>query len=107
MGKRLKLTTQARNLPLFRRLLRELHLSGNKESIAERYVIDQFHRHQVTSRKLCREQNELEHMARSYACYLESKRKLEEIHSRYHSGERSIENSAKTVGLTLPKTYQE
>ena len=48
-----------------------------REHLTYQYVLDQFRRYQLTTKKICREQDEVEHMARSYLCYLESKRKYD------------------------------
>merc|ERR1712198_829237 len=108
MGTFLIMAAKSRNLSLFRSLIKELRLSNGQShkgnNLAEEYVANQFRRYQVASKKICREQNEVEHMARSYLCYLESKRKHEELQSRYSGAERSVEESARLVGLKLPET---
>lgn len=48
----------------------------------------------------------MEHLADTYATYLNSTRFLAELQERYRGGERSIEQSANIVGLRLPEKYK-
>uniref|UniRef100_A0A1I7XS17 Protein FMC1 homolog n=1 Tax=Heterorhabditis bacteriophora TaxID=37862 RepID=A0A1I7XS17_HETBA len=59
--------------------------------------------HKVTQRVFCNASNEMEHIAGLYATYLRSTRLLCELEARYKGGEKSVEESAKLVGLALPK----
>ena len=56
----------------------------------------------MTQKLHCKSPNEMEHLAASYATYLQSTRALSELHERYKGGERSVEESAKLVGLQIP-----
>ncbi|XP_059154736.1 protein FMC1 homolog isoform X2 [Physella acuta] len=72
------------------------------------YLQDQFHYFRTTGEKICREKHEVEHLAQTYLCYLNSLRKQEELAVQYRGrGERSVESSANIVGLKLPKLYSE
>lgn len=104
----------SRNVSLFRNLIRELNLSHVKsytplnKTPAYQYIVDQFRQYKLTASKLCRGENEVEHMARTYLCYLESSRKHEALHNQYKgSPDRSIEESARLVGLQVPDVQKE
>uniref|UniRef100_A0A914HXR0 Protein FMC1 homolog n=1 Tax=Globodera rostochiensis TaxID=31243 RepID=A0A914HXR0_GLORO len=50
---------------------------------------------------------ETQHSAQTYAIYLESKRKLDEIRGKYFlRGERTVKEAARIVGLKLPEERQ-
>ena len=68
---------------------------------------NEFRQHSVSDSKYCMEKNEMYFIANSYLTYLNSTNKTLELYARYCKGERSIEDSAKLVGLKLPKLYQE
>ncbi|KHJ87695.1 hypothetical protein OESDEN_12523 [Oesophagostomum dentatum] len=59
--------------------------------------------HHVTQRIYSKAPREAEHVANLYASYLSSTRKLTELELRYKGGERTVEESAKLVGLSLPE----
>ncbi|XP_029446226.1 protein FMC1 homolog [Rhinatrema bivittatum] len=93
-----------------RALFRELrHASATSErpyrdTLAYKYIREQFHRHRVTSEKLCRAQHELHFQAVTYLCLLRSVREHLALHQAYHGkGERSAEDAAGLVGLKLPQ----
>ncbi|CAG5125368.1 unnamed protein product [Candidula unifasciata] len=97
---------------VLRSLARELKAIYKQEKLSEvpayAYLHDQLRSFQVTGEKICRAQHEVEYVARTYLCYLESTRKQEELSNLYRGrGERSIESSAEIVGLKLPKLYSE
>ena len=71
------------------------------------YVMDQARVHDLTDSRICRPVNELKFLANVYVCYLNSTRKFNELQNRYGSKEKSVEEAAKTVGLSLPKGPQE
>ncbi|XP_071942948.1 protein FMC1 homolog [Antedon mediterranea] len=84
--------------------LRLLHLSGTlQRKPSYRYILDQFRKFKVTNEKNCRARNEAHHNAHTYNCLLRSTRELEVLHATFYRGERSIEESAKLVGLKLPE----
>jgi hypothetical protein len=70
------------------------------------YVMEQYRHYQLTGAKYCKEQNEMKHLAKTYACLLENTRKREEVSAIYTRGERTIEESANLVGLSLPKVFK-
>ncbi|GFN93142.1 protein fmc1 homolog [Plakobranchus ocellatus] len=97
---------------ILRSLAKELKAIYKKDNLQEiptyTYLQDQFRYFQVTEEKICRAQQEVNHVAKTYLCYLESARKLEELSSQYRGrGDRSVESSANIVGLKLPKLYSE
>ncbi len=68
------------------------------------YIMDQFRRHDMTERRVCRADNELQFLAQTYLCYLNSTRNYQFIYKKFYGkGEKTIEETAKTVGLELPK----
>lgn len=73
------------------------------KSPAVKFIMNELRYHQLTQRVLCRAPNEMEHLASTYKHYLESTRRLIELEKRYQGGERTISESAKLVGLELPK----
>ncbi|XP_066960907.1 protein FMC1 homolog [Macrobrachium rosenbergii] len=91
-----------------RSLLRELRYSlpGHEKvqhSPAFAYIMEYYRRNAVTDQQYCREQEELAHLAKTCATYLESSRKYKEIHAEYHSrGERTVRQTADLVGFKLP-----
>jgi hypothetical protein len=89
------------------RELRHIHQKGPvRDSPAYIYVLEQYHRYQLTGAKYCREKDEMKHIAETYLCYLESLHKQEELSAQYARGERSVAESANLVRLNLPKTYE-
>uniref|UniRef100_A0A0B6ZGF7 Protein FMC1 homolog n=1 Tax=Arion vulgaris TaxID=1028688 RepID=A0A0B6ZGF7_9EUPU len=97
---------------VLRSLARELKAIYKQENLrdvpAYAYLHEQLQNFQVTGEKICRAGYEVEHVAQTYLCYLESARKQEELSAHYKGrGERSVESSAALVGLKLPKLYTE
>ena len=68
-----------------------------------KYIINEFRRHQTTSKQHCKAGQEMEHLCSNYATYLKSQRLWHAVHKEYHAtGERSVEETAKMVGFKLP-----
>lgn len=91
----------------FRRIVSELRKadkSFGRQSPQFKYLMDQMRDHQVTQRVYSKAPEEAEHVANLYTTYLSSTRALTQLESRYSRGERSVEESARLVGLALPKT---
>ena len=62
---------------------------------------------QVTERRFCRPQDHYKYFAKTYHTYLRSCRCQDEITQKYfNKEERSIKESAKLVGLELPKQFE-
>lgn len=59
---------------------------------------------QVTERRFCRPQDHYKYFAETYLTYLRSSRLQNELTRKYfNKGERSVQDSARLVGLELPK----
>lgn len=68
------------------------------------HMLDLFRDNQVTERRFCRPQDHYKYFAQTYLTYLRSSRIQEELTNKYfNKGERSIKDSARLVGLELPK----
>lgn len=93
---------------LYRSLLNELRLNSrngqlNKESLAYKYITNQFEKHQTTDEIHCKAKEEMKFLAETYLCYLRSLRKYTKIQQEYMSqGERSVKETANMVGFKLP-----
>lgn len=104
-----------RNLQTLNRLLRELRYANSQaknpgklqDGLAYKYAMDMYKRYQDTPAMYCKGTNEMEHLANTYTCYLHSVRKAQELTAQYKGeGERSVESSAKLVGLELPPEHE-
>lgn len=63
---------------------------------------------QITEKRFCRPQDHYKYFAQTYLTYLKSTRLQDELTRKYFTkGELSIEQSAKMVGLELPKEQEE
>lgn len=93
---------------LYRSLLNELRLANptgrmNKDSLAVKYITNQFEKHQTTDEMLCKAREEMQFLGETYLCYLRSLRKFNEIIGEYKGkGELSIKDTADMVGFKLP-----
>ncbi|KAK6750688.1 hypothetical protein RB195_002575 [Necator americanus] len=90
----------------FRKIVGELRKSDksfSRNSPQFKYLVDQMREHQTTQRVYSKAPEEAEYVANLYATYLSSTRRLSELEARYKGGEKSVEDSAKLVGLSLPK----
>lgn len=93
---------------LYRSLLNELRLANptgrlNKDSLAFKYITNQFEKHQTTDEILCKAREEMKFLGETYLCYLRSLRKFNEITRDYKGkGERSVKETADMVGFKLP-----
>ncbi|KAE9556187.1 hypothetical protein FO519_000675 [Halicephalobus sp. NKZ332] len=93
-------------IPTFRRIISELRKSkGSLPRDSQEFIFlkEQMRGHQVTQKLHCKSPNEMEHLAATYATYLQATRALDELHERYKGAERSVEESAKLVGLQVPQ----
>ncbi|KAI6190915.1 Protein FMC1-like protein [Aphelenchoides bicaudatus] len=89
-----------------RKIVHELKLANgklNRDSQQYNFLIDQFREHQLTQRIHCKAPNEAEHLAQTYLTYLESSRKLSELHEKYKGKQKTVEQSAELVGLKVPE----
>lgn len=90
-----------------RSLLRELRLASPtgtiKDSLAARYILNQYQKYRTTDETLCKARDEMQFLGQTYNCYLQSKRSYEAILTEYNGkGERSVEETAGLVGFKLP-----
>lgn len=93
---------------IYRELVREFKLIHPKANLndvpAFNYMTSQFKKFTVTSKLVCRGDFEVEYLADTYRCMLQSTRKYQELMAIYGGkGDRTVEESANLVGLTLPK----
>ncbi|KAE9419954.1 hypothetical protein Angca_002373, partial [Angiostrongylus cantonensis] len=92
-------------LDSFRRIVKELRKIDkdfDRNHALFKYLLSQV-RDSIAERSYSKAPEETRHLAGLYATYLSSTRKLVELETRYRGGERSIEESAKLVGLSVPK----
>ncbi|XP_067951845.1 protein FMC1 homolog [Watersipora subatra] len=94
-------------LRTFLGILRELRRVLPKGKVTDdpsyQHVIKQFQTYQLTPNKVCRDPKAAYHQASTYLCYLQSNRINQELLATYKGkGERSIEDTARLVGLKLP-----
>nr|CDJ87028.1 ATP synthase assembly factor FMC1 domain containing protein [Haemonchus contortus] len=99
-------TVEKSALNAFRRIVSELRKSDKsfgRNSVQYKHLVDQMKDHLVTQRVYSKAPQEAEHVANLYATYLSSTRNLKELEKRYRGNERSVEESARLVGLALPE----
>lgn len=94
-------------IKLIRSLVREIRsISYNEkmhDNIMVRYIMEQARIHRDTSEVLCKEREELLHLAETYNCYLGSQRLHNQIRTEYAgTGDRSVRETADLVGFKLP-----
>ncbi|KJH43729.1 hypothetical protein DICVIV_10246 [Dictyocaulus viviparus] len=82
--------------------IREADESFNRNSALFKYLLNQV-RDNHSQRVYSKAPEETIHVAELYTTYLYSTRKLATLQLRYQGGERSVEESAKLVGLLLPE----
>lgn len=90
-----------------RQLLHEVRLATTGHKIRGtplvNYIFQQYRRHQITDKQHCKANEEMKHLADTYATYLTSQRMWNQVHEEYHAkGERSVADTAKLVGFKLP-----
>ena len=92
-----------------RRLLREIRLSishaqGKPNDLKiTQYILKQYRQYRLTEMQYCKASKEMTYLADTYATYLSSQRKWQDLHSEYHAkGERTVSETAKLVGFKLP-----
>ena len=91
-----------------RRLIKEMRHTLPKDKPVgnqplTKYIMNEYRRHQVTSKQHCKAGQEMEHLSNTYATYLASQRMWHAINKEYHaSGERTVEETASIVGFKLP-----
>ncbi|KAJ8036546.1 Protein FMC1-like [Holothuria leucospilota] len=95
-------------LMVLRGLIRELRYVKPEHSprnlMAYQHIMEQYRSNQVTSEKVCRAQQELLHKAKTYLSLLQGIREHEALQEEFKGRERTVEDSARLVGLQLPKT---
>ena len=96
------------SIKLLKQLASEVRMTSSHEKICSesplmKYIISQYHQYRVTDQQLCKAQEEMENLASTYLCYLQSVRRTSEIHQAYKGkGERSVQETANMVGFKLP-----
>ena len=107
---------RANILQLYKQLLKNVSINKNvtapqyQQTNAEdmrNFLRNEFRQNNVTDGKYCIEKDQMLFLADAYHTYLDSTNKTLSLYARYCRGERSIEESARIVGLKLPKLYQE
>jgi hypothetical protein len=99
-------------LTLYKNLYRQVKISqpptnqAGFESIRDA-LRNEFRQNIVSDSRYCLQKNDMYFLGNAYLTYLDSTRQTLDLYSRYCRGERSIEDSARLVGLKLPKLYQE
>ncbi|CAL2037943.1 hypothetical protein CAEBREN_05950 [Caenorhabditis brenneri] len=68
-----------------------------------KYLMEQMRADQVTTRRYSKAENESESVAKLYLSYIQGTRRLNELQERYKGGEKTVEESARLVGLKLPE----
>lgn len=96
-----------KNITLLHRIANELRKSASqpvvKNNMLMEYIIKQTRAHKETSEVYCKAQDELQNLAQTYLCYLNSLNKYNEINKFYSGkGERSVQETANLVGFKLP-----
>lgn len=77
-----------------------------RHSPAFTYLMKEYRRNAVTDQQYCHQQEEMAYLAQTYATYLESSRRYQELHAEYHGrGERSVKETADIVGFKLPSEH--
>ncbi|XP_022209384.1 protein FMC1 homolog [Drosophila obscura] len=92
---------------VLRSLLHELRKASPngciKDSLAARYILAQYKRHETTDQQHCKARNEAVFLGQTYLTYLSSLRTYTELYHEYHGrGERSVSDTADLVGFKLP-----
>uniref|UniRef100_A0A8R1DJR1 Protein FMC1 homolog n=1 Tax=Caenorhabditis japonica TaxID=281687 RepID=A0A8R1DJR1_CAEJA len=67
------------------------------------YLVEQMRADQVTTRRYSKAANESESVAKLYLSYIQGTRRLNTLQERYKGGEKTVEESARLVGLKLPE----
>lgn len=68
-------------------------------------ISEHIRKHDVTDQRICRAPQELDYIAQCYKTYLASGEQYRLLYGKYYGkGEKSVEESAKAVGLKLPET---
>lgn len=74
-----------------------------RETLPMQYVLRMYRANYETDQQLCKAQEEMNHVANTYRCYLESSRQFQQIFNDYRGkGERSVAETASLVGFKLP-----
>lgn len=101
------LLNRSKVLHLYKSLYKHLKLNKptSETNVYRAALRNEFNQHSVSDSKYCMEQNQMYFLANAYLTYLDSTKETLALYSRYCRGERSIEESAKIVGLKLPKAF--
>ena len=96
------------SLNSLRRIISEMRLTlPNDKPVRNqpltKYIMNEYRRHQITTKQHCKAGQEMEHLSNTYATYLTSQRLWNAINKEYHAtGEKSVKETASIVGFKLP-----
>lgn len=88
-------------------LLFAAYQNGLKKDPSIEHMLGLFRSNQVTEKRFCRPEDHYKYFAQTYLTYLRSTRLRDELTQKYFAkGEKSIQESARLVGLELPKQFE-
>ncbi|CAI2348719.1 unnamed protein product [Caenorhabditis sp. 36 PRJEB53466] len=83
--------------------LKKVDKTFSPESQQYKFLMDQMRADQVTTRRYSKAANESESVAKLYLSYIQGTRRLNVLQERYKGAEKTVEESARLVGLKLPE----
>ncbi|CAH8529239.1 unnamed protein product [Heterobilharzia americana] len=95
-------------IQLFKNILRELRQATKDRNVPFSYplviqfVVSEFRYNRLTDAQKCAKENESVHLAETYLNYLQNRRKHSELVELYKTKEKTTEEAANMVGLSLP-----
>ncbi|CAI5445020.1 unnamed protein product [Caenorhabditis angaria] len=83
--------------------LKKVDKTFSPKSQQYQYLMEQMRADQVTTQRYSKAANESESVAKLYLSYVQSTRRLNVLQERYAGNEKTVEESARLVGLKLPE----
>uniref|UniRef100_A0A1I7TWT8 Protein FMC1 homolog n=1 Tax=Caenorhabditis tropicalis TaxID=1561998 RepID=A0A1I7TWT8_9PELO len=83
--------------------LKKVDKTFTPASAQYKFLMEQSRADQVTTRRYSKAENESESVAKLYLAYVQGTRRLNELQEKYKGGEKTVEESARLVGLKLPE----
>ncbi|RWS09214.1 UPF0562 protein C7orf55-like protein [Dinothrombium tinctorium] len=84
--------------------LRKSTLQRAVNNVTLRHVLNEYRKYETTEQRTCRAKQEMQFLAQTYHCYLNSSRLYRELHNRYYGkGERGVEETARLLGFEIRK----